>query len=113
MGYSQYFVCQVRLLCRSAPRRHTDHHSSVRRRPFHTGSAPDWCTTTTAAARPTAKRSGPTVTASLASAAGAGATRVPIMLPKPGSTDQPLLLSRESAVAADGLVGCRSTGVGA
>jgi hypothetical protein len=32
---------------------------------------------------------------------------------KPGSTDQPLLLSRESAVAADGLVGCRSTGVGA
>lgn len=28
-------------------------------------------------------------------------------------TDQPLLLSRESAVAADGLVGCRSTGVGA
>ncbi len=41
------------------------------------------------------------------------ARRVEQWASKPGSTDQPLLLSRESAVAADGLVGCRSTGVGA
>jgi hypothetical protein len=32
---------------------------------------------------------------------------------QPGSTDQPRPLSRESAVAANGLVGSRSTGVGA